>query len=120
MDSAPPSPVLVVVSADPEATHRANEAVRIALGILAGENAVTLALVGPGTKILGPDVEDLVDGDDLLRHLTALKKLGQPFHVEDGGPPRSPGWNPVGIEVRPLDATELARLVAASRRTLVF
>jgi hypothetical protein len=45
-------PVLVLVSVDPETSHRANEAVRIALGILAGENAVAIALMGAGAKVL--------------------------------------------------------------------
>ena len=40
------SPVLVAVSVDPETSHRANEAVRIALGILAGENEVVIAFLG--------------------------------------------------------------------------
>jgi hypothetical protein len=114
------SPVLVLVSADPEATHRANEAVRIALGILAGENQVTLVLVGPAVKILNPEVDDLIDGEDLARHLGTLRKLGQPFHVEGDGTPRSAGWNPHGLEIRPIDVPALARLVAGSRRILVF
>jgi len=120
MEPGEASPVLVIVSADPEVTHRANEAVRIALGILAGENEVTLALVGPGVKVLGPEVEELVDGEDLARHLAALRKLGQSCHVEEDGTPRPPGWNPQGLAIRPLDGPTLARLVAGSRRTLVF
>jgi hypothetical protein len=56
------SPVLVAVSVDPETSHRANEAVRIALGILAGENEVVIALLGAGAKILDAEVEDYVTG----------------------------------------------------------
>jgi hypothetical protein len=114
------SPVLVVVSVDPERSHRANEAVRIALGILAGENAVTIALLGPGAKVLDADVEDYVDGEDLLRHLGTLKKLGQAFHVERRAIPQDSGWNPLGLPVVPIDRSELAVLFAGSRRALVF
>ena len=64
------APVLVAVSVDPETSHRANEAVRIALGVLAGENRVTIALLGAGAKVLDADVEDYVDGEDLA-HLAS-------------------------------------------------
>lgn len=113
-------PVLVVVSVDPEASHRANEAVRIALGILAGENAVTIALLGAGAKVLDADVEDYVDGEDLLRHLGTLKKLGQAFHVERSVMRTDPGWNPLGLQLVPIDRATLAGLLAESRRALVF
>src|SRR5262249_47762209 len=114
------SPVLVAVSVDPERSHRANEAVRIALGILAGENAVTIALLGPGAKVLDADVEDYIDGEDLLRHLGTLKKLGQAFHVERRTIPPDSGWNPLGLPVVLIDRLELAALLAGSRRALVF
>jgi hypothetical protein len=113
-------PVLVVVSVDPEKSHRANEAVRIALGILAGENAVTIALLGAGAKVLDADAEDYVDGEDLLRHLGTLKKLGQAFHVERNAIRSDSGWNPLGLEVVPMDRAELAGLLAGSRRALLF
>jgi sulfur relay (sulfurtransferase) DsrF/TusC family protein len=114
------SPVLVAVSVDPETSHRANEAVRIALGILAGENAVLIALLGAGAKVLDAEVEDYVDGEDLLRHLGTLKKLGQAFHVERSAMRTGADWNPLGLDLVPIDRAELAGLLADSRRTLVF
>ena len=42
--------VLVLISVDPETSHRTNEAIRIALGIIAGENHVTIALTGPAAR----------------------------------------------------------------------
>src|SRR5215831_7896501 len=101
-------PVLVAVSVDPETSHRANEAVRIALGVLAGENAVTIVLLGSGAKILDADVEDYVDGEDLLRHLGTFKKLGQAFHVEQDAMRSDTGWNPLGLELVPIDRAQLA------------
>ena len=114
------SPVLVAVSVDPETSHRANEAVRIALGILAGENAVVIALLGAGAKVLDAEVEDYVDGEDLFRHLGTLKKLGQTFHVERSAMQTGDGWNPLGLDLVPIDRAEIAGLLADSRRTLVF
>lgn len=114
------APVLVVVSVDPEVSHRANEAVRIALGIIAGENEVVIALLGAAAKVLSPDVEDYVDGEDIQKHVATLKKLGQAFLVDRAAIPDDPAWNPLGVEVRPLERTDLARLITASRRVLVF
>jgi sulfur relay (sulfurtransferase) DsrF/TusC family protein len=112
--------VLVVVSVDPEASHRANEAVRIALGVLAGENEVAVALLGDAAKILDAELEDYVDGEDLLKHLATLKRLGQPFHVDRARIRSDSAWNPVGVDVIPLETADLARLLRTSRRTLVF
>ena len=114
------TPVLVAVSVDPETSHRANEAVRVALGILAGENAVTIVLLGAGAKVLDADAEDYVDGEDLARHLGTLKKLGQAFRVERSAIRPAQGWNPLGLEVVPIDRAELASLLAGSRRALLF
>jgi len=114
------APVLVAVSADPETSHRANEAIRIALGIVAGDNAVVVALLGAGAKVLDAQVEDYVDGDDIVKHVGTLKKLGQPFHVERAAVPARSDWNPARLEVIPLDPAGLARLMAESRRVLVF
>lgn len=113
-------PVLVTVSVDPETSHRANEAVRIALGILAGENTVTIALLGAGAKVLDAEVEDYVDGEDLIRHLGTLKKLGQAFYVERSAIRRDSSWNPLGLELVPMDRAQLAGLLAGSRRALLF
>jgi hypothetical protein len=112
--------VLVLVSVDPEISHRANEAVRIALGILAGENDVTLVLLGPAAKVLGPEIEDYVDGEDTLKHVATLKKLGQSFHVERSAIPDAADWNAGGPPVIPISTEELAGLIAKSDRVLVF
>jgi hypothetical protein len=112
--------VLVVVSVDPEVSHRANEAVRIALGILAGENDVTIALLGPAAKILSPEAEDGIDGEDTVRHVATLKKLGQAFHVERDAIPARADWNAGGPEVIPISRADLATLVARSDRVLTF
>ena len=120
---SPDAPVLVLISVDPETSHRANEAIRIALGIIAGENDVIVALLGPGAKVLDAEVEDYVDGEDILKHLGTLRKLGQVFLVQreamrDDG--RGGDWNPVGVDVVPVDGARLATLVSSSRRILVF
>ena len=116
----PSQPVLVIISEDPRASHRANEAMRIALGVVAGENDVTIVLTGPSARLLDEDTDDLVDGDDILKFRAALKKLGVPFHVETSSLPTEPGWNAEGHVTVPIDAEGIAALVASASRFLIF
>jgi len=113
-------PVVVLISTDPRASHRANEAMRIGLGIVAGENAVTFVLLGPGVHLLDEDTDDLVDGDDIARFRANLKELEVPFHVEADAVPSDPAWNAEGHRVIRVTREEIARLVQGGRRFLVF
>jgi hypothetical protein len=112
-------PVLVLISADPRASHRANEAMRIGLGILSGENEVTFVLSGPAVHLLDDDTDDLVDGDDIAKFRSNIRSLGIPFHVE-GPRPAGTEWNADGHPVIDVSAAQVAELVRASRRVLVF
>ena len=115
-----PEPVLVLISADPRKSHRANEAMRIGLGIVSGENDVTFVLTGPAVHLLDGDTDDLVDGDDIAKFRANLKSLGIPFHVEAGAPPPGEDWNADGHPVVRVTLAEIADLVRGSRRALVF
>ena len=113
-------PVLVLISEDPRVSHRANEAMRIALGIVAGETPVDVVLAGPAVHLLDEDTDDLVDGDDIAKFRAALKKLGVPFHVEEGARPAGPSWNADAHPVTPITPDGIARLLAKAKRFLVF
>jgi predicted peroxiredoxin len=113
-------PVLIVISEDPRASHRANEAMRIALGIVAGENDVTIVLAGAGAHLLDEDTDDLVDGDDIAKFRASLKKLGVPFHVEASSQPGDPRWNADGHPVVPIGTEGIAALAANASRFIIF
>ena len=113
-------PVIVVISTDPRASHRANEAMRIGLGIVSGENEVTMVLTGPAVHLLDDDTDDLVDGDDIAKFRANLRALEIPFHVEEGARPSDPDWNADGHPVVSVNSAAIAELVRGSRRTLVF
>jgi len=114
-------PVAVLISEDPRTSHRANEAMRIALGIAAGENDVTIMLSGPAVHLLDADTDDLVDGDDIVRYRGALRKMGIPFHIEKSSiPTDAQEWNEEGHAVIAVSPDEIAELIARSRRCLVF
>lgn len=101
-------------------SHRANEAMRIALGIVAGENEVDIVLAGPAVHLLDEDTDDLVDGDEVARYRAALRRLDVPFHVEDVALPRETGWNAEGHRVIPIGAAGIAARLARASRFIVF
>jgi len=113
-------PVLVIISEDPRVSHRANEAMRIALGVVAGENPVRIVLAGPAVHLLDEDTDDLVDGDDIAKYRAALKKLGVPFHVETTAQPSDPEWNAAGHPLVPVTVDEIAAFVPQATRFMVF
>jgi hypothetical protein len=113
-------PVLVLIAVDPRESHRANEAMRIGLGIASGENEVTFVLMGPAVHLLDAETDDLVDGDDIAKFRASLRTLDIPFHVEAGARPDDLDWNADGHPIVAVGASEIADLVGASRRVLVF
>jgi hypothetical protein len=112
-------PVVVLISADPRTSHRAFEALRIGVGIVAGENAVTFVLAGPAAHLLDADTDDLVDGDDVAKFRASLRALGVPFHVEVSAIPAA-DWNEDGHEIVPVTSDDVATLLRGARRALVF
>ena len=113
-------PVFVLISCDPRSTGRAFEAMRIAVGIVAGENTVTVVLTGPAVHLLDDDTDDLVDGDDIDKFRTNLKRLDVPFHVEASSVPSDPRWNASGHPVVRVTADDIAGFVRRARRALIF
>ena len=113
-------PVIVLISTDPRVSHRANEAMRIGLGVVAGENDVTFVLLGAGVHLLDEDTDELVDGDEIAKFRANLKSLGVPFHVEQDAVPTDSTWNADGHSVIPVTRDEIAGLVQRGRRFLVF
>jgi len=113
-------PVLVLISEDPRASHRANEAMRIALGVVAGENEVSIVLAGAGAHLLDEDTDELVDGDDIAKVRASLRKLGIPFHVEAASVPPDASWNADAHPVTPIDTAGIAALAARASRFIVF
>jgi len=113
-------PTVVIISEDPRVSHRANEALRIALGVVAGENDVDIVLAGPAIHLLDEDTDELVDGDDIAKYRASLKKLGIVFHVEGTALPAAPDWNTEGHPVALVAPEDIAALVSRASRFIVF
>jgi hypothetical protein len=112
--------VLVLISEDPRRSGRAFEALRIAVGVVAGENEVTVVLTGGAVHLLDDDTDDLVDGDDIAKFRSSLARLGIPFHVATDAVPDDPDWNREGAPVVRLPAEDLADLVRSASRVIAF
>ena len=115
-----PQPVLVLISADPRTTGRAFEAMRIGVGVVAGENDVTFVLRGPGVHLLDADTDELVDGDDIAKFRDNLKRLEVPFHVEETAIPTDPDWNEGGHPIVRVSRPDIGALLRQARRFIVF
>jgi sulfur relay (sulfurtransferase) DsrF/TusC family protein len=76
--------VAVVIGEDPTKTHRPVEALRIALGLCAGDHETTIVLLGRARLLLTDDTEDVVDVDILEKYRPSLAQLAVPFVIESG------------------------------------
>jgi sulfur relay (sulfurtransferase) DsrF/TusC family protein len=74
--------VAVVIQEDPRKSHRAVEALRIALGLVAGSHIVTVILLGEATCLLSEDIDDVVDVDILEKYLPSIENLEIPFVLQ--------------------------------------
>jgi hypothetical protein len=73
----------VIIGEDPTKSHRPVEALRIALGLVAGDHNVSIALFDQACLLLTEDLDDVVDLDILEKYLPSLKQLGTEFIVTD-------------------------------------
>jgi len=73
--------VAVVIQEDPRKTHRPVEALRIALGLVAGSHHTTVVLLGESLRLLSEDTEEVVDADILEKYLPSIRQLEIPFVV---------------------------------------
>jgi hypothetical protein len=74
--------VMVVIAEDPTTTHRPVEALRIALGLCAGDHNTTIVLLGRAPLLLTDEIEDVVDVEILEKYRPSLGQLDVPFIVD--------------------------------------
>ena len=71
--------IAVVIQEDPCITHRPVEALRIALGLVAGSHNTTVILLGEAVRLLTDDTDDIIDLDILEKYLPSIEQLEIPF-----------------------------------------
>ena len=109
--------IAVVISEDPFLTARPVEALRIALGLCAGDHETTVVLLGLSSRLLMRDTEEIVDVDILEKYLPSFKQLSIPFIVEPGT--AMDAWSD-DFFVTTQTADEIRQLVRTVDRSLVF
>ena len=110
--------ITVVIHEDPRKTHRAVEALRIALGLATGDNPLTVILLDQAPLLLVEGQDDLVDGEILEKYLPSLKQLQIPFVVPVGAGSQF-DLDPE-FKIREARPPEIESLLSASDRVLVF
>ncbi len=74
--------IAVVIREDPRKTHRPVEALRIALGLVAGTHDTTVVLLNEAIRLLSEDLDDIVDMEILEKYLPSIEHLEIPFLVQ--------------------------------------
>ena len=109
--------IALVIREDPRLSHRPVEALRIALGLAAGENPVTVVLIGPAVQLLAEEPEEIVDVEILEKYLPSFQQLAIPFMVIPGD---SPPDLQEGFAVTQGSTDSAQRVLAEADRILVF
>lgn len=110
--------IVLVIREDPAKSPRAVEALRIALGLGAGENQVTVVLLDDAPLLLAEDPETVLDADILEKYRPSLAQLGIKFVVPVGARARHDLDSSFTVEEA--EAPAIARVVAQADRVLVF
>lgn len=110
--------VVVVIREDPQKSHRAVEALRIALGLSTGENPLSVILLGQASLMISEEPEDIVDGEIMEKYLPSFKYLKIPFSVPVGTSARF-DLDP-GFDVKELSEEAMRSAIAGSERILIF
>lgn len=74
----------VVIREDPRTSHRPVEALRIALGLVAGTHHVTVVLLGEAWRLISEETDDIINVDILEKYLPSFKHLEVPFLLQKG------------------------------------
>ncbi len=109
--------IAVVISGDPTVTGRPVEALRIALGLCAGDHETTVVLLDHAPSLLMENTEEIVDVDILEKYLPSFQHLAIPFVVEPGTRIDTLS-DDFSVNILPVD--EIRRLIRSVDRSLVF
>jgi sulfur relay (sulfurtransferase) DsrF/TusC family protein len=109
--------IAVVISEDPRTTARPVEALRIALGLYAGDHKLTVILLGQAPLLLKEDLEDITDAEILEKYLPSFKHLSIPFVIEEGTV-LDVGMKDFSVTTLPAD--DIRRFVRSVERSLIF
>ncbi len=116
-----PSPkTLIVIQTDPTKSHRAVEALRIALGLGSHNEGqdISVILCGRAPHLLSEDTGDIVDEEILEKHRPVFVEWGTPFLIAmDAETPRR---YIAGVVTKPITTAEISAVFESVDRVIVF
>ncbi len=113
-----PKQIVVLIREDPTTSHRAAEAIRIALGLSTGPNPISIILLNNARKLVSDNADDLPDGEILEKHLPVIKNLEIPIILPLG----SKELLPIDQEftIQESSPAHMASLIEQADRVLAF
>ncbi|WP_455371734.1 DsrE family protein [Petrachloros mirabilis] len=109
--------VAVIIEEDPLKSHRPVEALRIALGLCAGDHETTVVLLGNAPILITDEIDDVVDVDILEKYRPSFPQLEIPFIVESNSAVHHLLSD---FSVTPKTPQEIRTFIQSVDRTLVF
>ncbi len=113
--------ILFIIAADPRRTHRAGEALRIALALGLGSEHqdVRVLLLDDAPRLLQPDAEDLQDAEHLGRYLPLFRDWHTPFYLQTGAAKRF-DLGDSGYRTEEIPPAEVHRMMIEAEHTIVM
>jgi len=116
-----PSPkTLIMIQVDPTKSHRAVEALRIALGLGSHNEGqdISIVLCGRAPYLLAEDSDDIVDAEILEKHLPVFVEWGTPFFIAIDA--ETPHRYLADVVTKPIATAEISVALESADRTLIF
>jgi hypothetical protein len=113
-----PKQLVVLIREDPTTSHRASEAIRIALGLSTGPNPISIVLLNNARQLVSDDAYDLPDGEILEKHLPVIKSLEIPIILPIGSREAFPIDEEFTIQES--SSSQMASLLEQADRVLAF
>ncbi len=113
-----PKQLVVLIRDDPTTSHRASEAIRIALGLSTGPNPISIILLNNARQLVTDDAYDLPDGEVLEKHLPVIKNLEIPIFLPLGSRDSFPIDDEFTIQES--SSSQMATLLQQADRVLAF
>jgi hypothetical protein len=110
--------ITLVIREDPRLSHRPVEALRIALGLAAGENPITVVLIGQAVQLLAEETDEIVDVEILEKYLPSFQHLAIPFVLIPPPGPLPDLLDGFAVTMGTHDSAQ--RAVSEADRVLVF
>ena len=109
-----------MIQVDPTKSHRAVEALRIALGLGSHNEGqdISIVLCSRAPYLLAEDSDDIVDAEILEKHLPVFVEWGTPFFIVIDA--ETPHHYLADVVTKPITTAEISVALESADRTLIF